>query len=204
MDESGNFYLVIMLDNLSKYHLILASNSPRRKQLLASLGLSFEQQVLPDLDETYPAHLQGGDIAEHIARAKAQAYLPTLQENDLLLTADTIVYNEGKVYGKPQNREEACAMLVELSGKTHHVYTGVCLATTQWQRSFATDTKVSFATLSQDEIAYYVDTFQPYDKAGAYGIQEWIGYVAVENIEGSYFNVMGLPIQRIYQELKQL
>ena len=204
MDESRNFYLVIMLDNLSKYHLILASNSPRRKQLLASLGLSFEQQVLPDLDETYPAHLQAGDIAEYIARAKAQAYLPTLQANDLVLTADTIVYNEGKVYGKPQNREEACAMLAELSGKTHHVYTGVCLSTTQWQRSFATDTKVSFATLSQDEIAYYVDTFQPYDKAGAYGIQEWIGYVAVENIEGSYFNVMGLPIQRIYQELKQL
>lgn len=204
MDESKNFHLVIMLDNLSKYHLILASNSPRRKQLLASLGLSFEQQVLPDLDETYPAHLQAGDIAEYIARAKAQAYLSTLQENDLVLTADTIVYNEGKVYGKPQNREDACAMLAELSGKTHHVYTGVCLATTQWQRSFATDTKVSFATLSQDEIAYYVDTFQPYDKAGAYGIQEWIGYVAVENIEGSYFNVMGLPIQRIYQELKQL
>ena len=204
MDESGNFYLVIMLDNLSKYHLILASNSPRRKQLLASLGVSFEQQVLPDLDEAYPPHLRAGDIAEYIARAKAQAYLPTLQANDLLLTADTIVYNEGKVYGKPQNREEACAMLAELSGKTHHVYTGVCLATTQWQRSFATDTKVSFATLSQDEIAYYVDTFQPYDKAGAYGIQEWIGYVAVENIEGSYFNVMGLPIQRIYQELKQL
>ncbi len=204
MDESGNFYLVIMLDNLSKYHLILASNSPRRKQLLASLGLSFDQQVLPDLDETYPAHLQAGDIAEFIARAKAQAYLPTLQAKDLVLTADTIVYNEGKVYGKPQNREEACAMLAELSGKTHHVYTGVCLATTQWQRSFATDTKVTFATLDQDEIAYYVDTFRPYDKAGAYGIQEWIGYVAVENIEGSYFNVMGLPIQRIYQELKQL
>ena len=130
--------------------------------------------------------------------------MSTLQETELVLAADPIVYNEGQVYGKPQNREDACAMLAELSGKTHHVYTGVCLATTQWQRSFATDTKVSFATLSQDEIAYYVDTFQPYDKAGAYGIQEWIGYVAVENIEGSYFNVMGLPIQRIYQELKQL
>lgn len=204
MDESRNFYLVKMLDNLSTYHLILASNSPRRRDLLASLGLDFEQKVLPALDENYPSHLQGGDIAQYIAQTKAAAYLPSLQEHDLVLTADTIVYSEGKVYGKPQNRAEACAMLAELSAKTHHVYTGVCLASTQWQRSFYADTKVRFAALSDEEIAYYVDTYQPYDKAGAYGIQEWIGYVAVENIEGSYFNVMGLPIQRIYQELKSI
>lgn len=193
-----------MLDNLKKYHIILASNSPRRQQLLAALGLEFEQRVLPGLDETYPPHLQGGDIACYVAELKANAYLSHLQDNDLLLTADTIVYLDGKVYGKPADRAEACQMLAELSGKTHHVYTGVCLATKSWQRSFFADTEVRFSLLSEEEISYYVDHFQPFDKAGAYGIQEWIGYVAVEGMQGSYFNVMGLPIQRIYQELKHL
>lgn len=193
-----------MLDNLKKYHIILASNSPRRQQLLAALGLEFEQRVLPGLDETYPPHLQGGDIARYVAELKANAYLSHLQDNDLLLTADTIVYLDGRVYGKPADRAEACQMLTELSGKTHHVYTGVCLATKSWQRSFFADTEVRFSSLSEEEISYYVDHFQPFDKAGAYGIQEWIGYVAVEGMQGSYFNVMGLPIQRIYQELKHL
>lgn len=193
-----------MLDNLKKYHIILASNSPRRQQLLAGLGLEFEQRVLPGLDETYPPHLQGGDISRYVAELKANAYLSHLQDNDLLLTADTIVYLDGKVYGKPADRAEACQMLAELSGKTHHVYTGVCLATKSWQRSFFADTEVRFSSLSEEEISYYVDHFQPFDKAGAYGIQEWIGYVAVEGMQGSYFNVMGLPIQRIYQELKHL
>ena len=193
-----------MLDNLSEYHIILASNSPRRKQLLSTLGLSFEQRSLSGVDESFPPQLQGGDVAEYIACQKALAYLPQLSDKDLLITADTIVYCEGKVFGKPKDRAQAVAMLDSLAGKDHHVYTGVCLATRQWQRHFFADTRVTFAPLSREEIAYYVDNYRPYDKAGAYGIQEWIGLVAVENMQGSYFNVMGLPVQRIYQELKKI
>ena len=191
-----------MLDNLSNYRLILASNSPRRRELLQGLGVNYEVRTLPDVDESYPDTLSGGEIPLYIACEKAQAYRPLLQKNELMITADTIVWMDGRVLGKPADRTEAEAMLHLLSGASHRVYTGVALTTQAWQRSFVAETEVRFAPLSDDEIAYYLDRFRPYDKAGAYGIQEWIGYIGVEYMKGSYFNVMGLPVQRLYQELK--
>lgn len=191
-----------MLDHLSSYQIILASNSPRRRELLAGLGLTFETRVIPGIDESYPEGLDGADIAVYIASAKAAAYRVTLAGHELLITADTIVYTEGKVFGKPHDRDEACAMLRALSGRTHQVITGVIIQTLERTRSFAVTTDVTFAELSDEEIAYYVDHYRPFDKAGSYGIQEWIGFVGVTGIRGSYFNVMGLPVQRLYQELK--
>lgn len=193
-----------MLDNLKKYKIILASNSPRRKELLAGLGLDYEVRTLPDIDESYPLDLQGGAIPQHIATKKADAYRPMLQADELMITADTIVWLHGVVLGKPRNREEAMQMLRDLSGQTHEVFTGVCITTMGLQRSFSVQTEVRFATLTDEEIAYYVDTYHPMDKAGAYGVQEWIGYIGVENISGSYFNVMGLPVQRLYKELQTI
>jgi septum formation protein len=191
-----------MLANLRPYKLILGSNSPRRKELLAGLGLSFEVKPMPGLDESYPASLQSGEIACYIARKKAKAYLPSLQENELLLTADTIVCINNEVLGKPAGRADAFRMLRTLSGQTHEVITGVCLTTQNKSVSFSVTSTVRFAPVSDEDISYYIDNFHPYDKAGAYGIQEWIGYVAVEGIQGSFYNVMGLPIQRVYQELR--
>ena len=191
-----------MLDNLKKYKVILASNSPRRKELLAGLGVEYEVRTLPDVDESYPETLQGADIPLYIAREKADAYKALLQPDELMITADTVVWLDGRVLGKPADREEALQMLRSLSGHTHEVFTGVCITTTRWQRCFAAQTEVHFSTLSEDEISYYVDNYRPYDKAGAYGVQEWIGFVGVEYISGSYFNIMGLPVQRLYQELK--
>lgn len=193
-----------MLDHLASYHLILASNSPRRRELLAGLGLSFETRVIPGIDESYPEGLSGPDIASYIASAKAAAYRDTLSADDLLITADTIVYIDGRVFGKPRGRDEACAMLRALSGRTHQVITGVTLSTLRQTRTFSVTTEVSFAELTDEEIAYYVDHYRPFDKAGSYGIQEWIGFVGVTGIRGSYFNVMGLPVQRLYQELKKM
>lgn len=191
-----------MLD-LSAYNIILASNSPRRKELLSGLDFDYEVKVLPDIDESYPCHLQGEDIAIYIAKEKAHAYACYMNNDTLLITADTIVLLEGRVYGKPLNGDEAKQMLRDLSGKMHEVITGVCITSKTKQKSFAVSSKVRFATLDEDEIEYYVEKYKPLDKAGAYGIQEWIGYVAVEYISGSYFNIMGLPVQRLYQELKQ-
>lgn len=191
-----------MLDNLNKYKLILASNSPRRKELLAGLGVKYEVRTLPDVDESYPSTLQGGDIPQYISKTKADAYRSLLQQDELMITADTIVWLDGMVLGKPRNREEAIDMLRRLSGRTHHVYTGVSITTATRQHSFTVGTEVRFANLTDEEIVYYVDTYQPLDKAGAYGVQEWIGYIGVEHIAGSYFNVMGLPIQRLYNELR--
>lgn len=193
-----------MLDNLKKYKVILASNSPRRKELLAGLGVDYEVRTLPDVDESYPEILQGADIPLYIAKEKADAYVAMMQPGELMITADTIVWLDGKVLGKPRDREDALQMLRTMSGRTHEVFTGVCITTTDWQRSFTAQTEVRFATLSEEEIAYYVDNFQPMDKAGAYGVQEWIGFIGVENISGSYYNIMGLPVQRIYNELKRL
>lgn len=190
-----------MLDNLKKYKVILASNSPRRKELLAGLGVSYEVRTLPDVDESYPETLQGADIPLYIAKEKADAYRDMLQPGELMITADTIVWLDGKVLGKPKDREDALRMLRDMSGRTHEVFTGVCLTTTEWQRSFAARTEVSFSILGEEEIAYYVDKFRPMDKAGAYGVQEWIGFIGVENISGSYYNIMGLPVQRLYREL---
>lgn len=191
-----------MLDHLSSYQIILASNSPRRRELLAGLGIAFQTRVIPGIDESYPDGLTGPEIALHIASAKASAYLPALSAQELLITADTIVYTDGKVFGKPNDRSEACSMLRALSGRTHQVITGVTLQTLERNRSFAVTTEVTFAELSDEEITYYVDHYRPFDKAGSYGIQEWIGFVGVTGIHGSYFNVMGLPVQRLYQELK--
>lgn len=192
-----------MLDNLKKYRLILASNSPRRKELLAGLGLEYEVRTLPDVDESYPESLQGGDIPLYISRMKADAYKPMLQADELMITADTIVWMDGMVLGKPRNKFGAIEMLKQLSGGVHYVYTGVSITTQTRQESFYVATEVRFANLTDEEIEYYVDTYQPMDKAGAYGVQEWIGYIGVENIQGSYFNVMGLPVQRLYTELKK-
>lgn len=190
-----------MLDNLKKYKVILVSNSPRRKELLAGLGVDYEVRTLPDVDESYPEILQGADIPLYIAKEKADAYVAMMQPGELMITADTIVWLDGKVLGKPRDREDALQMLRTMSGRTHEVFTGVCITTTDWQRSFTAQTEVRFATLSEEEIAYYVDNFQPMDKAGAYGVQEWIGFIGVENISGSYYNIMGLPVQKLYREL---
>ena len=194
----------MVLTNLKKYQVILASNSPRRKELLAGLGVEYEVRTLPDIDESYPEALQGADIPLYIAKEKADAYLTILKPGELMITADTIVWLDGKVLGKPLDREEALQMLRDMSGRTHEVFTGVCLTTTEWQRSFTAQTEVRFSKLSEEEIAYYVDQFHPMDKAGAYGVQEWIGFIGVENISGSYYNVMGLPVQRLYKELSKV
>lgn len=190
-----------MLDNLEKYKVILASGSPRRRELMAGLGVNYEVRILPDVDESYPNTLQGEEIPLYIAKEKADAYIPMMQPDELIITADTIVWLDGKVLGKPRDREDALQMLRTMSGRTHKVFTGVCITTTDWQRSFTAQTEVRFATLSEDEIIYYVDNFKPMDKAGAYGVQEWIGFIGVENISGSYYNIMGLPVQKLYREL---
>ena len=190
-----------MLDNLEKYKVILASGSPRRRELMAGLGVNYEVRILPDVDESYPDTLQGEEIPLYIANEKADAYIPMMQPDELIITADTIVWLDGKVLGKPRDREDALQMLRTMSGRTHEVFTGVCITTTDWQRSFTAQTEVRFATLSEDEIIYYVDNFKPMDKAGAYGVQEWIGFIGVENISGSYYNIMGLPVQKLYREL---
>jgi septum formation protein len=184
------------------YKVILASNSPRRKELLGGLGIDFEVRTLQGIDESYPGNLKGEEIPVYISRKKAEAYLSTIAEDEMVITADTIVYDAGQVLGKPANREDAINMLRQLSGHAHDVITGVSIVTKQKTVQFASVSKVHFTTLTDEEITYYVDHFKPFDKAGAYGIQEWIGYVAVTRIEGSYFNVMGLPIQRLYTELK--
>ncbi len=193
-----------MLENLNKYKIVLASNSPRRKELLSGLGVDYVVKTLPDVDETYPGGLNEEDIAKHIARGKAEAYREVMNDDELVITADTIVWLEGTVMGKPKDEEDAREMLRRLSGKTHQVVTGVCLTTTSMQKTFATVTDVTFSNLTEEEIDYYVTRYRPMDKAGSYGVQEWIGFVGVENLSGSYFNVMGLPIQRLYTELKKL
>ncbi len=191
-----------MLEN--KYKIVLASGSPRRRELLAGLDIDFEVRVLPDVDESYPEGLTGVEIAQAISRKKADAYRKTLQDKELIITADTIVYMRGEVIGKPADEEEARNMLRKLSGRVHQVVTGVTLLSKDFERSFVSVSNVTFSKLTNDEIEYYVNNYHPLDKAGAYGIQEWIGFVGVERIEGSYFNVMGLPIQRLYQELKKI
>ncbi len=184
------------------YHIILASNSPRRKELLAGLDVDFEVRVIQGIDESYPKELLTKDIAGYISRKKADAYRDLISDDDLVITADTIVVLNGEVMGKPSDEEEAACMLHKLSGRTHQVITGVTLTTLKRQLSFSVETDVTFRTLSDEEITYYVSHYRPMDKAGAYGIQEWIGHVGVTGINGSYFNVMGLPVQRIYEALK--
>ena len=187
---------------MKKYRIILASNSPRRKELLAGLEREFEVRTLSGIDESYPAELQGEDIPMYIASKKAEAYRQTMAEDELIITADTIVYLDGSVLGKPSDEADAYRMLKALSGRTHEVITGVCIVTEEKTTAFAATSKVTFAELKDDEIQHYISTYHPLDKAGAYGIQEWIGFIGVKGLEGSYFNVMGLPIQRLYEELR--
>jgi septum formation protein len=185
-----------------RWKIILASNSPRRKELLAGLDLQFEVRVLQDIDESYPHDLPTLKIAEFISKKKADAYVETMADDELVITADTVVILGDEVMGKPHDEADAKRMLGELSGRTHQVATGVTLSTKERQMSFSVVTDVTFKQLSADEIDYYVRTYHPMDKAGAYGIQEWIGYIGVTALKGSYFNVMGLPVQRIYEALK--
>lgn len=190
-------------DRLKNYNIILASQSPRRREILKMLGVDFKV-VVKDTDETFPPELQGGAIPEHIAVLKASAFdsdLQSLPDNTIIIASDTIVYIDNKVIGKPKGREDAIKMLKTLSGRCHQVLTGVCIKTKDRQRSFFAESKVWFRELTDDEIIYYVDNYRPFDKAGAYAVQEWIGAAAIAKIEGSYYNVMGLPSQMLYNEL---
>ena len=190
-----------MLNKLP-YNIILGSQSPRRQELLHGLDVNFTVNVIDGLEENYPATLQGEEIPMFLAQQKAEAYLNSLTPKDMLITADTIVWLDGIVYGKPKDEADAKKMLRALSGKTHDVITGVCVTTTERQETFAAISKVTFASFSDDEINYYIEKYRPMDKAGSYGVQEWIGYIGVEHIDGSFYNVMGLPVQRLYTLLK--
>ena len=183
------------------YKVILASNSPRRKELLAGIDVKFKVRVIQDIDESYPSDLPTKNIAEYISRKKAAVYQQQMAPDELIITADTIVVLGDEVMGKPHDEADARRMLRELSGQTHQVITGVTLTTIQKQISFSVETDVTFKALSDSEIDYYVSHYEPFDKAGAYGIQEWIGHIGVTGLQGSYFNVMGLPVQRIYEAL---
>jgi septum formation protein len=193
----------MLTEKIKKFRIILASGSPRRQELLRGLGLDFEVRV-PDVEETYPDTLKHKDIAIYLSRLKAMSFMTEdICDNCLIIAADTIVWLEDKVLPKPRNRDHAVSILRQLSGKVHEVITGVTLRSEMKTTSFYSDTRVFFRALSQEEIIHYVDGYQPYDKAGAYGIQEWIGYIGIERIEGCYFNVVGLPVQKLYSELKR-
>jgi septum formation protein len=192
----------MLQDKLSDYNLILASQSPRRQMLLKGLDLNFEVIVIPEIDESIPENLFEKDIAIYLSKHKAQSYKPILNNKTIVITADTIVWFDNKVLNKPFDKNEAIQMLKMLSGQMHIVYTGVCISSLNREITFCSETKVWFRNLSDSEIEFYVEKYKPYDKAGAYGAQEWIGYVAIEKIEGSYFNVMGLPVQQLYNELE--
>lgn len=190
-----------MFNNLSKYNVVLASNSPRRRELLSQLGIEYTVKTIEGIDESYPDSVARAEVAEFIAAKKARAYLQAMDDNDLIITADTIVCVEDEILGKPKDAEDACRMLKKLSGREHDVVTGVVVATKNRQESFSVTTRVKFAVLTDEIITHYVENFKPFDKAGAYGIQEWIGFVGVESISGSFFNVIGLPVQRLFQVL---
>jgi len=185
---------------ITDYKIILASKSPRRKELLSGLDLPFEV-IIHEVNEIFPEELPMDEIPVYLSKLKAEPFYPELKEDTLVITADTIVWIDGIVLGKPNDYEHAFAMLRQLSGKKHVVVTGVCLTTKHKQAAFSASTDVWFKDLTDGQIDYYLNHYQPYDKAGSYGVQEWIGYIAIEKIEGSYFNVMGLPVQRLYDEL---
>ena len=192
---------MLLHKKLEDYKLILASASPRRRQLLADCGIQFTLAEKFECDETFPATMPCCEVAQHISALKSNAYPNPLSEKDILLTADTVVIAENKILGKPADRAEAVEMLTLLSGRKHTVITGVTIRTATHTHSFSVESSVNFRALTSEEMDYYIDTYKPFDKAGAYGIQEWIGYVAIVGIEGSFFNVMGLPVQRLYVEL---
>jgi len=193
----------MVLQNLDKYDVILASASPRRHELLRELGITFRIETR-SVEENYPSGLTEEDIAIHLSELKAAAFEKEFfNENILLITADTIVSIDSRILGKPPTREDAINTLWQLSGKMHRVITGMSIRTREKEVNFAVNTDVYFKELSEEEIIYYVDQYKPYDKAGAYGIQEWIGYIGIEKINGSFYNVMGLPVLRLYEELRK-
>lgn len=189
--------------DIRQYKILLASKSPRRREILRLLNIPFTIVTIDGIDESYPPDLPVYEVAEYISNKKADAYLKRISGNELLITADTVVICDGKILGKPKSQQEAIEMLSFLSDKTHEVTSGVTIATPEKRVSFTSVSKVKFAALTDEEIRYYVDTYHPFDKAGAYGIQEWIGAVAVEKIDGSFYNVMGLPVNKLYQEIKK-
>lgn len=191
-----------MLENLKKFKVLLASKSPRRRELLSELRIPFGVVNIGGIDESYPSSLPGEEIPLFLANKKADVYMSNFNGNELVITADTLVIADGRVLGKPHTHEEAISMLASLSGKVHKVVTGVSISTHGKRTTFASETEVKFADISREDIAYYVENYLPLDKAGAYGIQEWIGCVAVEWIKGSFYNVMGLPVHQLYKELK--
>ena len=195
---------MVLQDRLKNHRLILASASPRRRELLADCDLDFVLAEKFECEECYPANLAAEKVAEYLSQLKSNAYPHALGEKDILLTADTVVILGDKILGKPHSEEEAVEMISSLSGATHKVVTGVTLRTAKQTISFSAESLVSFRTLEAEEVRYYVEKYRPLDKAGAYGIQEWIGYIGIEGIEGSFYNVMGLPVQRLYATLKEL
>lgn len=194
---------ILRLPSLAGKRLLLASGSPRRRQLLSDLALKFEIAPTLDIEETYPSTLAPDQIAAYLSQLKANAYRSIIDENDIVITADTVVVNNDEVLGKPANKEVAKMMLRSLSGRTHKVITGVTIMSVDKETTFSAETEVEFASLTDDEIDFYVENFNPIDKAGAYGIQEWIGCVGVKSIKGSFYNVMGLPLHRLFDELKR-
>lgn len=193
-----------MVHKLLKDHqLVLASKSPRRQSLLKELGFEFEVRLTEEVDESFPNDIPLNDIAEYLAVKKAEPYLPSLKTNEILITADTTVVMKDEILNKPLDREDAYKMIRKLSNNEHLVITGVCISNQDNKRSFSAITKVFFKELTDEEIYHYIDEYKPFDKAGAYGIQEWIGYIGIKHIEGSYFNVMGLPVQKLYEEINE-
>lgn len=191
-----------MLDNIKKYKVVLASKSPRRKELIAMLDIPFEIKVKDGIDESFPADMPAIEVPEFLARLKGKAYAADIKDNEMVITADTIVILDGKIFGKPHDEKDAIDMLMHLQGRTHTVASGVCIATKEKIVSFTASTAVTFAPLSREEATWYVKKYHPLDKAGAYGIQEWIGCAAVAGIDGSFYNVMGLPVHQLYNVLK--
>ncbi len=195
--------MVATLDKLKRYRIILASASPRRKELLSKLDIDFTVKTLYDVDESFPASLPVVQVPQYISRKKADAYRQEMQDNDMVITADTVVAVGRRILGKPKSAEEARTMLKLLSDRYHRVVTGVTIMTAKRTETFATVSRVRFTRLNDEEIDYYISKYKPFDKAGAYGIQEWIGMVGITELNGSYFNVMGLPVQRLYAKLKE-
>ena len=187
--------------NLKGYKLVLASQSPRRRELLKGLDLEFTTCSV-DADESFPAELKGADAVQYICKAKADAYRPQLNDNTIAITADTVVILDNKIIGKPKSHEEAFSMIRSLSGRVHEVITAVCIFSKEKCEEFYASTEVHFSEIADEEIEYYINKYKPFDKAGSYGVQEWIGYIGIEKIVGSYFNVLGLPVKRLYDELK--
>lgn len=194
---------MLLHERLNNYHLLLASQSPRRRELLAGCGLSFTLAPKFEVEELFPKDMPAEEVAEYLSQLKSEGYPYELAEEDILLTADTVVIAQGEILGKPHSFDEAARMLKLLSGGAHKVVTGVTLRSNRKLKKFSVATEVYFRELSHDEILYYIERYKPYDKAGSYGIQEWIGYIGIERIEGSFYNVMGLPVQRLYREIEQ-